>query len=97
LFFEKTVNSFPRLLQEISLLDLDSGIRAYGDFKGKKDQLVFLTKSPDGYTLMVYSKKKSGKDFVPDKRLLVKEFSDQKALGDFMRSLLAKPVRAFVY
>ena len=98
LFFEKTVNSFPRLMKEVSLLDLDSGIRAYGNYKGKRGQFVFVTRSPhDGYTLMVYGKKKRGKDSVPDRRLLVEEFSSQEALGNFMRSLLTKPVRAFVY
>ena len=85
-------------MQEVKWLDLDSGIRAYGDFGGEKDQFVFVTRSPrEGYTLMVYGKKRHAKGFVPDKRLLVKQFKDQKGLGEFMRNLLTKPVRAFVY
>jgi hypothetical protein len=97
LFFEKSVNSFSRLMQEVGLLDLDSGIRADGNYNGREG-FVFVTRSPrDGYTLMLYGKKPKGKGFVPDKRLLVRGFSDQEDLEDSLLSLLARPVRAFVY
>jgi hypothetical protein len=97
LFFEKSVNSFAKLMEEVDLLDLDSGIRTFGDFKGKKRQLVFVTRSPhDSYTLMVYEKKTSGKP-VPGKRLLVKEFQKKGDLRKFMQTLLSRPVKAFVY
>jgi hypothetical protein len=61
LFFEKTVNSFPKLMEEVDLLDLDSGIRTFGDLDGKKKrQFVFITRSPhDNYTLMVYGVRKA--------------------------------------
>jgi hypothetical protein len=98
LFFEKSVNSFPKLIEEVALLDLDSGIRTFGDYEGKKRQFVFVTRSPhDGYTLMVYEKKASAGSRVPGERLLVKEFRTKAALGEFLRSTLSKPVRAFVY
>jgi hypothetical protein len=99
LFFEKSVNSFPKLMEEVDLLDLDSGIRTFGDYEGKKRQFVFVTRSPhDSYTLMVYGKKKApSRKPVPDKRLLVKEFQKKEDLGKFMRSLLSRPVRAYVY
>ncbi len=98
MFFEKSVNSFPKLMQEVDLLDLDSGIRTFGDLKGRKKQLVFVTRSPhDTYTLMVYERKPSGSGFAAGKRLLVKEFQRREDLGEFMRSLLSRPVRAFVY
>ena len=97
LFFEKSVNSFSGVMKEVNQLDLDSGIRADGKYGGKKT-FIFVTRSPhDGYTLMVYWKKPRAKGFVPDKRVLVKEFGNQEDLGGFMRKLLAKPVRAFVY
>jgi hypothetical protein len=97
LFFEKSVNSFAKLMGEVDLLDLDSGIRTFGDFNGKKGQFVFVTRSPhDSYTLMVYEKASGGKT-VPGKRLLVKEFQRKEDLGKFMRGLLSRPVRAFVY
>jgi len=97
-FYEKTVSSFPRLMAEVGLLDLDSGIRTFGDCKGKKRQFVFVTRSPnDSYTLMVYGKKARASTAVPGERLLVKEFRTKEALGEFMRSVLSRPVKAFVY
>jgi hypothetical protein len=98
LFFEKSVNSFPKLMEEVDLLDLDSGIRTFGDYEGKKKQFVFVTRSPhDSYTLMVYEKRTGGSNPVPGKRLLVKEFKRKVDLSEFMRTLLSRPVRAFVY
>jgi len=97
LFYEKKVDSFAKLTEEVDLLDLDSGIRTFGDYQGKRGQFVFVTRSPhDSYTLMVYEKK-GGKAPVPGGRLLVKEFKRKEDLVDFMRGLLSKPVKAFVY
>lgn len=98
LFYEKSVGSFPKLMREVDLLDLDSGIRTFGDYEGKKKQFVFVTRSPyDTYTLMVYGKKAHAPNPIPGRRLLVKEFKKKEDLGEFMRSLLSRPVRAFVY
>jgi hypothetical protein len=99
LFFEKSVDSFPKLVEEVDLLDLDSGIRAFGDHKGRKKQLVFVTRSPhDTYTLMVYENRSGAeKDPVVGERLLVKEFQKKEDLVAFMRGMLSKPVKAFVY
>lgn len=98
LFFEKSVDSFPGLMEEVDLLDLDSGIRTFGDYEGKKKQFVFVTRSPnDGYVLMVHAKKKGAGAPIPGKRLLAKEFRTREELGGFMKSMLSKPVRAFVY
>jgi hypothetical protein len=97
LFYEKRVSSFPRLVEEVDLLDLDSGIRTFGDYQGKKGQFVFVTRSPhDTYTLIVYERK-GGNAPTPGGRLLVKEFKRKDDLVKFMRGLLSKPVRAFVY
>ncbi len=98
MFFEKSVNSFPKLMEEVDLLDLDSGIRTFGDYEGRKRQFVFVTRSPhDSYTLMVYGKKAHANNPVPGERLLVKEFQRKEELSEFMKSLLSRPVRAFVY
>ncbi len=97
MFFEKSVTSLPKLMREVDLLDLDSGIRTFGDFQGKKRQFVFVTRSPhDTYTLMVYERK-AGTNPVPGRRLLVKEFQKREDLSEFMRTLLSRPVKAFVY
>jgi hypothetical protein len=98
LFFEKKVGTFSRLMEELDILDLDSGIRALGDYGGKKRQFVFVTRSPhDTYTLMVYSRRAGRRDPVPGERLLVKEFQRKEELGEFMRNLLSRPLTAFVY
>jgi hypothetical protein len=98
MFFEKSVNSFPKLLKEVDLLDLDSGIRTFGDYNGKKRQFVFVTRSPnDGYTLMVFEKKNNAGKSVPGKRLFVREFRTKDDLEEFMQNLLSKPVKAFIY
>ena len=98
MFYEKSVSSFPQLIKEVDLLDLDSGIRTFGEYRGKKRQFVFVTRSPhDTYILMVYGKKELPGGPVPDKRVFVKEFKRKEELGEFMRTLLSKPVRAFVY
>jgi hypothetical protein len=98
LLYEKKVSSFAKLMKEVDLLDLDSGIRSFGDYKGKKGQFVFVTRSPhDSYTLMVYEKKAGTKTPATGERLLVKEFERKEDLEELMRALLSKPVRAFVY
>ena len=98
LFYEKSVGSFPKLMEEVELLDLDSGVRTFGDYKGKKRQFVFFTRSPhDSYTLMVYEKRGNARKPVPGERLLVEEFRTKEALGEFLRGTLSKPLRAFVY
>lgn len=98
MFFEKSVNSFSKLKEEVDILDLDSGIRTFGDYKGKKRQFVFVTRSPhDSYVLMVYEKKTGGSYPVPGRRLLVKEFWKKEDLVEFMRNSLSKPVKALVY
>jgi len=98
LFYEKSVNSLAKLIEEVDLLDLDSGIRTFGNYKGKKRQFVFVTRSPhDSYTLMVYEKKTADGKPIPGKRLLVKKFRTKEDLGDFMKGLLSRPVRAFIY
>ena len=98
IFFEKTVTSLPKLLEELELLDLDSGVRTFGDYNGKKRQFVFISRSPNGsYILMVYGKKTRSGTPVPSDRLLVKEFDTVDALEGYVRELLSKPVRAYVY
>ena len=85
-------------MQEVDLLDLDSGIRTFGNYNGKKQQFVFVTRSPhDSYTLMVVVKKTDKGKPVPGERLLVKKFSTKEELSEFMKGLLSRPVKAFIY
>lgn len=97
MFFEKRISSLPKLLQEIRILDLDSGIRTFGDYAGKKGQFVFLTRSPhDSYVLMV-CEKKDGRAPAVGERLLVREFRDTREVEAYLRKLLSRPIDAFVY
>ena len=97
MFYEKEVKSFSELMREVSLLDLDGGIRVFGTYEGKKAYL-FVTRSLRGYTVMVYDIKPGRKkQWVPSKRLFVKEFENQKDLKIFLLQVVSKPVKAFVY
>jgi len=97
-FFEKKVTSFPGLVQEVDLLDLDSGIRTFGEYEGRKRQFVFVTRSPhDSYVLMVYESSGKPSKRVPGRRLMVKEFPTTEELTAFMKEILSKPIEAFVY
>ena len=96
MFYEKTVNSFPRLMQEADLLDLDGGIRSYVTYNGRKS-FVFVTRSPNGFTLMVYGRRVHGSKEAAGRRLLVEEFETTAELKRFVEGILARPVKAFVY
>jgi hypothetical protein len=96
LFYEKTVDSLSGLMQEVELLDLDGGIRSHVTYNGKKS-LVFITRSPGGFTLMVYGRRLDGSQEAPARRLLVKEFRTGSELKRFVGGILTRPVKAFVY
>jgi hypothetical protein len=96
LIYEKKLSSFPEILKELGTLDLDAGIRAVGKYKSKKCY-VFITRSANGFTSLVYSIKSSKKESLPDKRLLAKEFGDIKSAEEFLAQVVAKPVKASAY
>lgn len=96
MIYEKKLNSFPEIVAELGILDLDAGIRAVGKYKSKKCY-VFVTRSANGFTSLVYSIKSSKKESLPDKRLLAKEFPDLKATEEFLGQIVAKPVKASAY
>jgi hypothetical protein len=96
LIYEKKLNSFPEIMRELSILDLDAGIRAMGKYKAKKC-FVFITRSANGFTSLVYSIKSSKKESLPDKRLLAKELPDLKSAEEFLAEIVVKPVKASSY
>jgi hypothetical protein len=96
LIYEKKLGSFQEIVRELSILDLDAGIRAVGKYKAKKCY-VFVTRSANGFTSLVYSIKSSKKESLPDKRLLAKEFPDLKGTEEFLAQLVTKPVKASAY
>jgi len=95
-FQEKKIASFPQLISELDVIDFDGGVRAFGKYKAKKC-FVFVTRSANGFTSVLCSMKRAGKDFVPDKRLIAKEFGTLQELEKFLAEHVAKPVVAFEY
>jgi hypothetical protein len=96
LIYEKKLNSFADITRELSILDLDAGIRAVGKYKAKKC-FVFVTRSANGFTSLIYSVKTLKKEALPDKRLLAKEFPDLKSTEEFLAEVVVKPVKASAY
>jgi hypothetical protein len=96
LLYEKKVSSFPKLVDELRILDLDAGVRTIGKYQSKKC-FVFVTRSLNGYTTALYGIKSAGKEKLPDKRLLIKEFGSLEELEQFLSGAVAKPVEAFAY
>jgi len=96
LIYEKKLNSLADIDRELSILDIDAGIRAVGKYKAKRC-FVFVTRSANGFTSLVYSIKTLKKEALPDKRILAKEFSDLKSTEEFLAQIVVKPVKASAY
>jgi hypothetical protein len=96
LFYEKRLNSPAQLLKELQTLDLDAGIRVIGRHQGRQC-FAFVTRSVKGHTVMVYGMKREGKESIPEKRLLTKDFADASEAAEFLSHLASKPFQAFVY
>jgi hypothetical protein len=96
LLYEKKIGSFPQLISELDVIDLDAGVRTVGKFKGKKC-FVFVTRSANGYTSVICSMKRAGKESIPDKKLLAKEFPTLQDLEAFLAEVVLKPVVASEY
>ena len=96
MFQEKRISSFSQLMSELDGMDFDAGIRAMGKFKAKKC-FIFVTRSAGGFTSVLCSVKRAGKELMPDKKLLAKEFGTLQELEGFLAELVVKPVSAFEY
>jgi hypothetical protein len=96
LLYEKKVDDYAKLMDEIRILDLDAGVRAIGKYESKKC-FVFVTRSMKGYTAAVYGIKIAGKEKLPDKRLMIKEYGTLPELEQFLSGVIAKPLEAFAY
>jgi hypothetical protein len=94
--YEKKIASFPELIRELNVIDSDAGIRIVGKYKGKKC-FVFVTRSAAGFTSILCSMKRVGKESVPDKRLLVKDFGSVEGIEEFLAGVVPKPLVASEY
>jgi hypothetical protein len=95
LFYEKRIQSFDAVMEEVRRLDSDSGVRVVGTYR-KRPSFAFLTRSGRTYTLMVYERK-GLEEPAPGARILSKEFESLDDLGIFLREFSAKGVDAYVY
>ena len=96
MFYEKKIGSVPQLMGELDSMDLDAGVRAIGKYKAKKC-FVFVTRSANGFTSVLCSMKRAGKESIPDKRLLAKDLATLEDLERFLTEVVSKPVVAFSY
>ncbi len=96
MLYEKKIGSFPGLIRELDIIDLDAGVRIIGKYKGKKC-FVFVTRSAQGFTSILCSMKRAGKENLPDKRLLAKDFGTVLDLEKFLSEVIAKPLVASEY
>ena len=96
MLYEKKLSSFPKLAEELRILDLDAGIRAIGKYESRKC-FVFVTRSANGFTAAVYGIKSAGKEKLPDKRFMIKEFGSLEELEKFLSGVIAKPIEAYAY
>lgn len=94
--YEKKIASFPELISELDIIDLDAGMRIVGKYKGKKC-FVFVTRSPAGFTSILCSIKRVGKDSIPDKRILAKDLRTIQEAEGFLAGLVTKPLVAAEY
>ncbi len=95
MFYEKTVDSFTKLMREVALLDSDAGVRIVGLSDGVPC-FVFLSRTPNGYAAMVYEIK-VGKEKSPGRRLESREFGTRTELRRFLERFTGDKVQAFVY
>lgn len=96
MLYEKKLGSFQKVVEELSTLDPDAGVRAQGRFNAR-NCFVFVTKYMDVFTVALYSIRVVKKESLPDKRLLVKQFASLPEVEKFLSGVIKKPVKASAY
>lgn len=89
--YEFKVKSQKELFEELKGLEVDAGVRATGEFQGRKS-LVFITKHSGKYALWIRDRRRSKGDLG-----VFKEFQDYGDLHKFLVGVLEKPLRAYLY
>jgi hypothetical protein len=95
LFYERRIQSFDKLMQEIRHLDSDSGVRVVGSYLNK-DCFAFLTRSVGTYTVMVYQRSGHRMPAV-GARILSRDFASVDELRRFLKQIMKEEVDAYVY
>lgn len=93
--YEKHVGSFSTLMSEVRRLDSDAGVRLLGSFNGRRC-LIFLTRSVDGYVLIVCAASSGGRP-LPGRRLGAEHFSNLSQVRAFLKKVTRGHTDAFIY
>jgi len=96
LLYEKKIASIPMCLKALRSMDLDSGLRIRGRYN-KRNAYLFVTKSPSGYAVAIYSVKRQGKATLPEKQLLIEELNSDDEVGRLIAQTATKPLSAYSY
>src|SRR5579875_2705609 len=85
--YEEEILSFDELFRELSILDMDAGLRIETQYNGK-DSYIFITRNGEGYALAIYDTVQKGKLKVPKERLAFRQFPNNEQLSEFLKQIL---------
>ncbi len=88
--YELRVKSFEQLEGLLEGLEVDTGVRAFGEFRGRKS-VIFITRHSGKYHLWVRGRGRKG-----EKGSFL-DFDEFKDLHAFLERALDRPVQARVY
>jgi hypothetical protein len=94
--YEEEILSFDELFRELSILDMDAGLRIETQYNGK-DSYIFITRNGEGYALAIYDTVQKGKLKVPKERLAFRQFPNNEQLSEFLKQILDSSFRCFKY
>ncbi len=95
MLYERKLGSFSALLDELTTMDADAGLRVDGRYEGHSCY-VFVTRFGATYTAMVYERL-FGEGRALGKRLAVEELSGIDELQALLSKLVHGRVVAFAY
>ena len=89
--YDLKMKSLKELFEELKGLEVDSGVRTFAEFNGRKS-LVFITKHSGKYALWIRDRRRRKGDCG-----IFKEFHDRGDLSKFLARTLERPLRAYIY
>jgi hypothetical protein len=94
--YEEEILSLDELFRELSILDMDAGLRIETQYNGK-DCYIFITRNNAGYALAIYNTVQKGNLKIPNERLAFKKFLNSQQLTDYLKQILDSSFRCFRY
>ena len=89
--YELKVKSLKELFDELKGLEVDAGVRASGEFQGRKS-LIFITRHSGKYAIWIRDRRHREGD-----RGIFKDIHDYADLHKFLEGVLERPLRAYIY